>query len=123
MRLGALGIAAVLVLSGCATNPARQAADRATCAKLVAAVKTALESGSAPLDPETAAFARARGLRDNLVPGSGDSGETLVPRSLPFPLMAAAEPRDGGPRYRAAVASLTPEYLRQLANEGRRCEW
>ena len=53
MRLGALGIAVVLVLSGCATSPARQAADRAACAKLVAAVKTALESGSAPLDPET----------------------------------------------------------------------
>jgi hypothetical protein len=37
--------------------------------------------------------------------------------------MAAAEPDDGGPQYKAAVASLTPEYRRQLAEEGRRCAW
>jgi hypothetical protein len=109
--------------SGCATSPGQQPAQRETCEKLVAAVKTALDTGSAQLDPETAAFARTRGLRDSVVPDPGGSGFRFVPKSLPFPLMAAAEPNDGGPQYKAAVASLTPEYRRQLAEEGRRCAW
>jgi len=115
--------AAVALGVGCAANPGRQAVEREACRKLVAAAKTAIETGSAPLDPETAAFARVRGLRDSIAPDPQGAGERLVPKSFPFPLMVAADPRDGGPQYRAAGASLTPEYRRQLAEEGRRCEW
>lgn len=123
-HLGLLLAAAVVLLSfGCAANPAKQAADRAACDKLLAAVKTAFESGAAPLDPETAAFASARGLQDNLVRDATGGGYTFVPRNLPFPLLAAVDPKEGGPRYRAAVASLTREYVQQLAEEGRRCQW
>lgn len=117
-------VAVVVALwSGCAAAPGQQPAQLATCEKLVSAVKTALDTGSAPLDPETAAFARTRGLRDSVVPDPGGSGFRLVPKSLPFPLMVAADPADGGRQYRAAVASYTPEYRRQLAEEGRRCAW
>ena len=123
-RLAALAFAAAVLLSaGCAGNPARQAADREACGKLVAAVKTAIETGSAPLDPETAAFAKARGLDVNLAPAPQGAGATLLPKSFPFPLLLAADPSDFGPRYRAAVDSYTPEYRRVLAEEGRRCEW
>jgi hypothetical protein len=120
----ALAVVVVVALSsGCAANLGRQPAPSVTCGRLVAAVKTALDAGSAPLDSETAAFARTLGLRDSVVPDPGGPGYRLVPKSLPFPLMAAADPKDGGRQYQAAVASLTPEYRRQLAAEGRRCEW
>ena len=123
-RIATLAVAvAVALSSGCAPGLGRQPAQRATCERLVAAVKTALDTGSAPLDPETAAFARTLGLRDSVVPDPGGPGYRLVPKSLPFPLMAAADPKDGGRQYQAAVASLTPEYRQQLAAEGRRCEW
>lgn len=123
-RLGALVAAGlVLLTSGCAASPGRQAANREACEKLFTAVKTAFETGSAWLDPETAAFAKDRGLRDNLSPDARGEGYTFVPRNIPFPLFAAVDPKDGGPRYRAHVASLTPEYRQQLAEEGRRCEW
>jgi hypothetical protein len=122
--LAALAIGAGLCLVlGCAANPARRVADREACAKLVAAVKISIDTGSAPLDPETAAFAKARGLGENLAPDPGGGGSILSPRSFPFPLILAADPRDGGPRYRAAADSYTPEYRRMLAEEGRRCEW
>jgi hypothetical protein len=123
-RLGVLVAAAIALLSsGCAASGGRSAANRETCDKLVAAVRMAFETGSAWLDPETADFARARGLKDNLSPDPRGVGATFVPRNIPFPLFAAVDPKDGGPRYRAHVASLTPEYNRQLAEEGRRCEW
>ena len=117
-------VAAIVVMSvGCAAMPGRESAQGAACERLVAAVKTALDTGSASLDRETAAFARARGLRDSVVHDPVGQGDRPVPKSLPFPLMVAADPNDGGPRYRAAVASLTPEYRRQLIEEGRRREW
>ena len=123
-RIALLAVAVGVALSsGCAATLGRPPAQRATCERLVAAVKTALDAGSAPLDPETAAFARTLGLRDSVVPDPGGQGYRLVPKSLTFPLMAAADPKEGGPQYRAAVASLTPEYRQQLAAEGRRCEW
>ena len=122
-RLGALVAAVFLLSSGCATSPGRQVANREACEKLVAAVKAAFDGGTAWLDPETAAFARARGLQDNLVPDGRGAGYNFVPRNVPFPLLAAADPKDGGPRYRAAAASITSEYRQQLAEEGRRCEW
>ncbi len=116
-------IAALLLAAACASNPAQQAADRESCAKLVAATKTALDTGSAPLDPPTAAFARAMGLDASIARDPTGTGEILVPRSLPFPLMAAADPKDGGPQYRANARALTPEYRQVLAEEGRRCLW
>ena len=116
-------IAAVLLTSSCATNPVQKAAERETCGKLVAATKTALDTGSAPIDAETAAFARVRGLEASIVPDPGGTGLLFVPKSLPFPLMAAADPKDGGPVYRANARALTPEYRQVLADEGRRCEW
>jgi hypothetical protein len=116
-------IAAGLLTSACATNSAQQAAERETCAKLVAATKMALDTGSAPIDAETAAFARVRGLEASIAPNPGGTGLLFVPKSLPFPLMAAADPKDGGPVYRANARSLTPEYRQMLADEGRRCEW
>ena len=116
-------IAAVLLTSACVTNPAQKAAEAETCAKLVAATKMALDTGSAPIDAETAAFARDRGLQASIVPGPGGTGLLFVPKSLPFPLMAAADPKDGGPVYRANAKALTPEYRQMLADEGRRCEW
>ena len=123
-RTARLAVALLVTLSsGCATSPGRQPAQRASCERLVAAVKTALETGSASLDPETAALARSLGLRDSIVPDASGSGHRLAPKSLPFPLMVAADPKDGGQQYRAAVASLTPEYRQKLADEGRRCEW
>jgi hypothetical protein len=115
--------AAVLLAAACATNPAQKAAERETCAKLVAAAKTALDTGSAPIDAETAAFARVRGLQASIVPDPSGTGLLFVPKSLPFPLMAAADPKDGGPVYRAHAKSLTPEYRQMLADEGRRCAW
>ena len=111
-------IAALLLTSACVS-----VAQRETCSKLVAATKTALEAGSAPIDAETAAFARARGLQANIAPDPSGTGEILVPKSLPFPLMAAVNPKDGGPQYQRSVRSLTPEYLQLIGDEGRRCEW
>src|SRR5262245_20877199 len=104
MRLGVLlMIGAIVWTSGCATNPAQKAAERQACEKLVAAAKTALDTGSAPLDAETAAFARKQGLQMNIIPDQSGTGERLVPKSLPFILVLAADPKDGGPQYRAAL--------------------
>lgn len=111
-------IAALLLTSACVTM-----AERETCTKLVAATRTALEAGSAPIDAETAKYARARGLQANIAPDPAGAGEILVPKSLPFPLMAAVNPKDGGPQYQRSVRSLTPEYLKMIGDEGRRCEW
>jgi len=107
---------------GCAANPAKQSADRAACEKLIAAVTTAFDTGSAHLDADTGAFALARGLKDNMTPDP-QGGYTFVPRNLPFPLLAAVDHRNAGPRYRAAADSYTREYRQQIADEGRRCEW
>ena len=122
VRLCTAVTAVALLAFGCARNPAREAADHAACEKLIAAVTTAFDMGSAHLDPDTGAFALARGLRDNLAPDAG-GGYTLVPRNLPFPLLAAVDHRNAGPRYQAAANSYTREYRQQLAEEGRRCEW
>ena len=116
-------IVALLLTSACASNSPSKIAESETCAKLVAATKTALETGSAPIDAETAAFARARGLQANIAPDPSGTGQILVPKSLPFPLMAAVNPKDGGPQYQRNVRSLTPEYLQMIGDEGRRCEW
>jgi hypothetical protein len=111
-------IAALLLTSACATM-----AERETCTKLVTATKIAIEEGSAPIDAETAKFARAKGLQANIAPDPSGTGEILVPKSLPFPLVAAVNPKDGGPQYQRNVRSLTPEYLKMIGDEGRRCEW
>lgn len=121
-RLCAIASVALLAF-GCAANPAKQAADRAACEKLIAAVTTAFDTGSAHLDPDTATFALARGLRDNMTLEASGGGYTFVPRNLPFPLLAAVDHRNAGARYRAAADSYTREYRQQLADEGRRCEW
>jgi len=132
MRLATIPFCAC-VLVGCASmmpgSVISSDDDIPVCKKLVEAVRQSMATGSAMIDPETAAFAVRKRIQINVTASPDGKGYVFVPRAVPLPLlMAAGVTYDNAPAETPRSASRGPRNVNEPDPIKRgaswpRCEW